>query len=546
MKAGGSTIRGTVLERLSLVLCVAVVMLATVVQGWAHAALRTSDPEAGAVLEQAPEFFTLSFSEPVSPLVLKLIDSRGASVTLDDVQASGNLLRARMPSDLSSGTHVLSWRVTSIDGHPVGGSVVFSIGSPSAGSGAGVMTAPPVALGMMIWSTKLVLYCALFFGIGGAFFGAWFAQTRRAGTKTIACLLAAGVFAVPISVCLQGLDSLAEPVSRLFTPTVWEAGLASSYGLTAVIAAAAFCIAGIGLAAKGSLQKLLAVAALTGLGLALAASGHASAAQPQPWMRLVVFLHGVTVAFWLGALLPLLLLLKAPAGHPLEALRKFSRAIPYVLLVLVCSGVTLIVIQVPRLGDIVETAYGQLLLAKLALLLAIFAIAGFNRWRLTHRTHIGDDDARRLLVKTIALETVLFLIVLGLVAGWRFTAPPRSQPVEVAHPVPSARAASAELYGDTAMAVVVLTPGQAGVVQATISVMTHVHLPLEAKEVALVLANPSIGIEKMRQQAVAEGDGVWRIDALRIPVPGLWKIQVEILVSDFDLVALEGSIMVSP
>ncbi len=32
---------------------------------------------------------------------------------------------------LPDGTHVLSWRVISADGHPVGGSLIFSIGAPS-------------------------------------------------------------------------------------------------------------------------------------------------------------------------------------------------------------------------------------------------------------------------------------------------------------------------------------------------------------------------------------------------------------------------------
>src|SRR4029077_17557979 len=71
---------------------------------------------------------------------------------------------------------VLSWRVISSDGHPVGGSLLFSIGAPTpqpaaeADRGAERGVLPPGG------AAKVVLYAALFVGIGGAFFSAWIAD----------------------------------------------------------------------------------------------------------------------------------------------------------------------------------------------------------------------------------------------------------------------------------------------------------------------------------------------------------------------------------
>ena len=72
---------------------------------------------------------------------------------------------------------MLSWRVVSADGHPVGGVVIFAVGHPSAAS-----PAPPVdgdrAVQAAIWIAQFVLYVGLFVGVGGAAFAAWLAAAR--------------------------------------------------------------------------------------------------------------------------------------------------------------------------------------------------------------------------------------------------------------------------------------------------------------------------------------------------------------------------------
>src|SRR4051812_13207750 len=95
----------------------------------AHAALVASDPPDGAVLPQAPKELKLQFEEPVSPLVLRLIEPRGQADDLKTFEVREDTVVIRPPAHLELGTHVLSWRVISSDGHPVGGSVVFSIGA---------------------------------------------------------------------------------------------------------------------------------------------------------------------------------------------------------------------------------------------------------------------------------------------------------------------------------------------------------------------------------------------------------------------------------
>src|SRR5262249_36479644 len=169
--------------------------------------------------------------------------------------------------------------------------------------------------------------------------------------------LTCGFLAAVMSVGLQGTDALGLPLSEVKEPRVWASGLATSYGLSAVIAAAALVIGLVTLRTSGKYGRLFSLLALLGAGAALAASGHASAAEPQFLTRPAVFAHVVAVAFWIGALVPLAVAMGLPPRRPAELMR-FSRAIPIALLVTVATGIVLAVIQVKRLDAFWTTDYG--------------------------------------------------------------------------------------------------------------------------------------------------------------------------------------------
>lgn len=94
----------------------------------AHAALVAVEPPSGSMLANAPKAVELRFNEAVTPGAIQLID--GAGMARDDVRvnASGETISVAMPADMPQGTAVVSYRVISQDGHPVAGSVIFSIG----------------------------------------------------------------------------------------------------------------------------------------------------------------------------------------------------------------------------------------------------------------------------------------------------------------------------------------------------------------------------------------------------------------------------------
>ncbi|MDG4881029.1 copper resistance CopC/CopD family protein [Mesorhizobium sp. WSM4884] len=513
-----------------------VLMLALVLPGraFAHAALVATDPADGTVLMQSPARFSLTFSEPVSPLVLTIVRPDGTRLALTSFRLTDRTVEIDNPETLKSGTHVLSWRVISEDGHPVGGSALFSVGAPSAAPVVGETV--DWSLRTAIWIGKLFLYVGLFLGAGGAFSLAWLAESRRCGRRFVTGALLCGLAAAPTSLGFQGLDALGAPLARFAAPIVWTTAIETSFGWTVLVALIALGFALLSLAGPRACRKLLALAGLVGVGTALSASGHASAAEPQWLTRSLVFLHGAAIAFWAGALAPLGLALRYQPAEAKVFLRRFSRAILPVVAVLAASGVVLAIIQVQEPAALINTAYGRLLLLKLALLLFLFTLASVNRWTLTAPAEAGDTEVQRRLVRSIGIETLIVLAIFGVAAGWRFTPPPRALAIAAAQPV------SVHIHTLQAMADLSIIPGHAGQVAASMVIMTGDFGPLDAKEVTLVLSKPDSGIEPIRRPATKPGDGTWRVDNLVIPLPGRWNARLDILVSDFEMVKIEAPI----
>lgn len=525
------------LRLIIILLGLAVASLATAGQALAHAALTKTVPADGAVVASAPGEFSLSFSEPVSPLVLTLIGPDGTSRPLTRFTLADRTLSIIAPGDLGHGTHVLSWRVVSEDGHPVGGSVLFSVGAPSAAPAITASQTTP-AVRIVLWLGKLGLYLGLAFGIGGVAFMAWVVPLPAPVRRPIAGFLALGLLSLPVAFTAQGLDALALPLSAALQPAAWQAAAASSFGRTVLIAALALLAALTALFVPSRSGRLLATFAWLGIGAALAASGHASAAEPQLLTRPAVFLHAVGMAGWAGALLPLALALRQPDGA--LALQRFSRRIPALLLVILLSGLALAIVQIERPQALLTTPYGLVLTGKLALVAALIGLGAFNRYRLTGAVVSGCASVRSLLTRIIVAEIAIVVAILATVALWRFTPPPRALAAAAAQP------ASVHIHAEKAMADISVTPGRAGPVTIAVSLLDGEFGPLAAKELRLALSQPEAGIEPIERQAIKQADGSWQVGELTLPVAGRWTIELEILVSDFEMTRLKETVEIRP
>lgn len=507
----------------------------------AHATLVRAEPADGSMVAVAPKVLVLSFNEAVAPALIQLIDADGRPRSDVTVAAVDDTLRIGLPADLPHGTQVVSYRVISSDGHPVSGTVQFSIGRFSGGAGAhaGMFADPGAGLGWAIWLGRLGLYLGLFAGVGGAFFMTVLAPSGGR-TGSLAALLCLGLAASLLSLGLQGLDLLGLGLADLASPAPWRAASATSLGPALGLAAVAMLAALAALACRPSgLARLLAGSAMIGVGLSLAMTGHAAHAPPQVLTRAAVFLHGLGAAYWAGALLPLALMARHPGPEFVAVLWRFSRLATPLVAGLALTGLILAVIQVESPAALIETSYGRLLSAKLVLVAALLGLAALNRYRLTPALARAPADARAL-VRSVGAEILLVLAILGLVAGWRFTPPPRVLAAVAQVPV------SLHIHTDKGMVQMAVSPGAAGPNRFDLQFLSADFGPLEPRDVRLTLAQSARGIAPFTRRAIRLADGNWAVRDVVVPFAGRWQVTVDAYVTDFQLVTLDGELEVRP
>jgi copper transport protein len=508
---------------------------------WGHASPLAASPAPGAVLEQAPSEIVLTFNEPVSITGLKLISPQGQPVSTgrpveQDAKVRLPLTGSRAAGSRPQGTFLLSWRVVSADGHPVGGTLDYSVGAPSA---QGPATVPAVARDIAIWLTRWLTYLCLFAATGAALFRSIHVRTLQAWARPF---VAAGLVLLPIDLGLQGLDLRDVPWTALAQADTWSAALGSTYAATLALYALALLSAAGMLGARRPLPaRLLGIASLILTGLGAAASGHAGTAPPQWLSRPAVTLHVMTAIAWIGLLVPLArTLLPQPAQPPSATpadraastmpLAGFSRWITPVVGLLAVSGLSLAYLQLDKPDDLWQTHYGWVLIAKLCLVGLLLCLAAYNRWHLTRPILSGSQRAARHLRIAIAVELALALLILAVVSLWRFTPPPRS--------LDAGRAMiSAVTLADNKVQAQV-NPGP-GAWHIRLSNPAAGSFPAQA--VTLILSNPAAGIEPMRRKASRQADGLWLAPVPALPETGKWEIQVEILIDDFDQVTLKAA-----
>ena len=523
--------------RLIAIFLFALGLIAPATGARAHASLVASDPVDGAVLTAAPALLILRFNEPVSPLSFKLIDAGGVAHDGLVVGSKGETIEITPPGDLPRGTQTLSYRIVSADGHPVGGVVAFSIGMPGGGGFAAV--ANDRSRAFAIWAFRLLQLAGLTAGVGAVYFLAFVAPAAKAARLAayVGLMLAAGGVAVCLSVGLQGLDLLDRPLSALAELATWRAGVGGLFGLAVAQALAAVLFGALSLAARGlAWRRVFAALSIAMLAGSFATTGHASAARPEWLTRPAVFLHVAGVSIWVGAFWPLLWLARTRSPLLAGALARFSKHGLLIVPLLIAAGLVLTNVQLDAFANMVATAYGRILAAKLALVLALLALAGANLMIATPAVARSSDGAIRMIRRTIGAECLAAIVILALVSGWRFTPPPRS----FAAVAPLATR-MVHIHGERLMATLTLSPGKVGANRVRIDVLGGDFQPIALRELTVSLTPVDHSIEE-RTIPARPVDGAFEIDALFVPVAGAWTLEVSAWIDDFTKVDLDDRV----
>jgi putative copper resistance protein D len=269
-------------------------------------------------------------------------------------------------------------------------------------------------------------------------------------------------------------------------------------------------------------------------------------------------LHLIAAAAWVGALPPLVVLLAAAGADDASlaiartATARFSILGIVSVGTLLASGIVNTFYLVGSVPALYGTAYGRLLLVKIALFLAMVAIAAVNRFLLTpqllqHANIAASRHALQRLRRHAAIEALAGAIVIAIVAALGTMAPA----IHTAHAHPTyeavpADAAFVHIHLPEAMADVTIRPGRAGRARATIRLWNEDFAPLDARQVSLTLTAPTAAGNPMARPARQNRDGAWQVDGIELSQPGNWTVTVDVLLGPTNRLTLSAPIVIEP
>jgi copper resistance protein D len=167
------------------------------------------------------------------------------------------------------------------------------------------------------------------------------------------------------------------------------------------------------------------------LGAALAATsfawtGHARSLRPDAIPILLLSVHLLGVAFWLGALLPLLIVARdGDLPRMAAAASRFGAAAIFVVGVLMAAGTALLWMLLGSVTALWGSTYGRYVMLKLTFVACLLSLAALNKLRLTPRLRGGDVRAARSLRTSIRLELLAGMWILAVTATFTtLTGPP--------------------------------------------------------------------------------------------------------------------------
>jgi copper resistance protein D len=232
-------------------------------------------------------------------------------------------------------------------------------------------------------------------------------RVRRVVWFSLAAALPFGVAWLALEAkAMSGASTLAETLAAM--PEVL---LHTSFGRVLILQGMAVAAT---LAATAVLRRpSLPAAGLAGLAVLLEAGHGHGFAMDDNGLLVSGALHLLASGAWLGALIPLLIVVRdAPLAAAELAARRFATLGSIAVTVLAGTALYQGFILSGGLKGLTGTAYGGVLITKAALFAFLLALAAINRWRLTPALASGHAEAARQgLAVSIVVETGIGLLV---------------------------------------------------------------------------------------------------------------------------------------
>lgn len=528
----------------------------------AHAVLVGADPADGGAVEDAPASVTLRFNEPVvtSEGSVRVFAADGSRVDRGSVDTgTAAEVEVTLPDVLPDGGYVVTYRVVSLDSHPVAGTTTFTVGTGEAvdpdvvaqlgGPGEGLLGAVGSLLRGLGYLGTLLAAGAVAFAAGVAHGRPDRARSRAVARAAAVAAIAVAIVHVPVqTMAVTGSGVLDAVTSSALVDTV-----ASSFGRSTAVR-----LLGLGVLILAWTRRprlpVVGVAAAVALGSYLL-DGHQRTVEPTWLLVGADAVHLAAGAVWLGGLVLLALTLRSrrldddPLGAAVVVAR-FSSLALWSVLVLAVAGVAMAVVLVGTPAALLTTTYGALLLGKVGLVLLAVAIAVHNRRRLVPAVEAavrpaGGSDTPAATVaaepdrgsgaaawarlrSTVRAEVGLVAAAV-LVTGFLATTQPASEAAAPTGPV----VLEAPLADDLDVQLTI-DPPRAGRVTLHVYVLEPGGISDRVEDLRLEFTSVPEGVGPFVVEPLPAGPGHWTASIEDLRFPGGWEARIVGGIGRFD------------
>jgi copper transport protein len=549
----------------------------------AHAELVSTTPGEGAQLQRAPGEVTLQFSEPVSlgAGYVRVLDGDGDRVDTGAPAALDDTVTLPLRGDLPDDGYLVTFRVISADSHPVSGAFGFVVGNGSpvdASVADAADDTDPLVTGLTAVA-RGIGYAGLALGIGvPAFLLVCWPAGWDAGRPRRLAVIGAGAIAVGglLGFLLQGPYTAGTGLGGLVDPTLIATTASSTFGTTLLVRIALALVLVVVLrAAPRPAVVPVGVGVAAALVVTTAAVGHAVAGASPVLAVAITAIHVAAMSLWIGGLVAMLAGLLHPgvrAGELGAALPRYSGLALGSVVALVLTGIVQAVREVGTPTALFSTAYGWVLVAKIAVLLVVLGAAGISRvWvqqhlgapkprrsprRLTAHAFAapGSDavpqeeevdhaaDARaaaqaeaavadvRPFRRSVLLEAGLLTVVLALSAVLTGTSPARSA---VSEPFAATLPLEGAAGSDGSSVQVSVDPAQVGPNVLHVYLFDEEGRLAQPEDIRVTIAEEQQQIGPIDVDLEPAGPGHYVADGMDVPGAGTWTLVVSVRLDEF-------------
>ncbi|MEX3017959.1 CopD family protein [Gymnodinialimonas hymeniacidonis] len=272
--------------------------------------------------------------------------------------------------------------------------------------------APIDGLVVLAILAKAIGYGAALLAMGGVLFSVVFSQHAEASVIRLARKLAVGAALVGLAVLAirfgiraarisgMGIEGATDPMMLGF---VWDSplGTAAIWRGIGELAIVAILVPRIG--------QWIALAGSVAIAISFAQVGHALG-EPRAALAVLLVLHLLAAAFWVGALIPLRRAALISDGA--ELLHHFGKLAAGGVAALVLAGTSLAWLLSGSTIALFGTAYGLALLVKVAIVAVLLGFAAWNKVRLVPALRAEKPGATHALRRSISMEMLAVVLIL--------------------------------------------------------------------------------------------------------------------------------------